>query len=349
MKSKSVRDDVRRLAPKGDDENKELADAYAILSTAFRPARKAGKAAGGKIRKVTGSRIKKKGSVGSAQSTSGKTAGGRALGKAAGSARTVTASAGQAQAQMRKAAYKSASTGAKAKQMLKNGLGKLGGGLKNALMGVMKKALPLLAGALLSVTVTLAPLVAIIAVLYNSPFAILLPDIEGDEPTVENVAGGFFSDIIRQVEMEERMTAGYDSCETYGKEDLISEANLWDAVCVYMVRYGQEEMATVMDSKGISRLQTVVEDMVSYETDSYETTEFDGYVEVPDEQGMGGNTSDDSGGSQGSGIILVPTYRTAYHKVITVKLRYAAEMADSYGFTQEQREQLDKLLRRSFD
>lgn len=341
MKKKSVRDEIRKLVPDGGEENKELADSYVILSTAFKPGRKAGKAAGGKIRKVVESRIKKKDVK-------------KQLSKASATYQM------QTQAQMRKVAFKAMNTREKVKQMLKTGLGKLGGGLKNVLMSMVKKVLPLLAGALLFVTITLAPLVVIIAVLYNSPFAILLPDIEGDEPTVENVAEGFFTDIIRQVEMEEQMTAGYDSYETYGKEALMSEVNLWDVVCIYMVRYGQEEMATVMDSKGISRLQTVFEDMASYEVSSYETTEFDGYVEVANVQGtdsgsIRGNTpggysgGSDSSGTQGSGTILVPTYRTAYHKVINVNLHYAIEMADRYGFTQEQREQLDKLLRRSFD
>jgi len=146
--------------------------------------------------------------------------------------------------------------------------------LVNRAMMAIKAAAPIIGIAFLAMALIIAiaaiPVVAVVGILYNSPFAIFLPPLESGD-TVMSVTSAYVADFNRDVNTLASEHTGYD----YG--DIIyvgyegsssSPSNYYDIMCVYMVKHGVGDTATVMNDTSKGWLTDVVDDMCSYYTTS---------------------------------------------------------------------------------
>lgn len=110
--------------------------------------------------------------------------------------------------------------------------------------------------------------VAILAVIYNSPLAIFfpLPDTGYDNP--RTVLSEYYRDFNSQItSLEEK---GY--VITYqNSEDGVPISNFNDTLMVYMVKYGTGQAAYVMDDEGKKNLKEVFKEMNYYDSSSSKT------------------------------------------------------------------------------
>lgn len=86
--------------------------------------------------------------------------------------------------------------------------------------------------------IAIMPVVAVVALLYNSPYALFLPPLEEGE-TVQSVAGTYVAGFQHEVETLAEEHAGCDRGEiVYVDYEGSSEpSNYYDILCVYMVKY----------------------------------------------------------------------------------------------------------------
>jgi len=128
--------------------------------------------------------------------------------------------------------------------------------------------LGMLGGILSLIALVAVPVVLIITLLYNSPLALFLPPLsEGD--TVQAVTQIYVTEFIAEAEREADDHVGYDEGEIYYRDpdgNLVLPAPQKDILCVYMVKYGVGNTATIMNEKAQMRLLGVVKDMCSYST-----------------------------------------------------------------------------------
>jgi len=107
--------------------------------------------------------------------------------------------------------------------------------------------------------------VAILAVIYNSPLAIFfpLPDTGYDNP--RTVLSEYYRDFNSQIaSLEEK---GY--VVTYqNSEDGVPVSNFNDTLMVYIVKYGTGQAAYVMDDEGKKHLKEVFDEMNYYDSSS---------------------------------------------------------------------------------
>lgn len=120
----------------------------------------------------------------------------------------------------------------------------------------------------LVVAMVALPVVAVIAVLYNSPFALFLPLLESGD-TVQTVTSAYVQEFNRDVNTKANEHTGYDLGEIVyvdyeGMEE--NPSNYYDIMAVYMVKHGVGDTATVMNDTSKGWLQAVVNDMCSYTT-----------------------------------------------------------------------------------
>ena len=123
-----------------------------------------------------------------------------------------------------------------------------------------------LVGTALFIAVAFIPVVAVVTILYNSPFAIFLPTLEEGEQ-VTDVFSSYLSDFRKEAEQLAQEHSGHDEGELIyvdyeggGAEP----SNLYDMIAVYMVRYGVGDTASVVNDTTKSWMRTVMEDMCSY-------------------------------------------------------------------------------------
>jgi len=141
-------------------------------------------------------------------------------------------------------------------------------------MTAIKAAAPIIGIVFLAMALIIAiaaiPVVAVVGILYNSPFAIFLPPLESGD-TVMSVTSAYVADFNRDVSTLASEHTGYD----YG--DIIyvgyegsssSPSNYYDIMCIYMVKHGVGDTATVMNDTSKGWLADVVDDMCSYYTTS---------------------------------------------------------------------------------
>lgn len=169
--------------------------------------------------------------------------------------------------------------------------------------------------------ITAYPVISSLAVLYNSPFAILLPALqEGD--TVSSVLSELQRQFNEEIELLALQHEGYDDGKIVyvDYEGISAPNNLADMIAVYMVRHGNGDTATVINDISKRWLATVFHDMCKY--DVSEETEI---VETTDENG---NVY-----SQSKRILCV-----------NVTIKTSADMIAEYGFTAEQAQILSELL-----
>ena len=110
--------------------------------------------------------------------------------------------------------------------------------------------------------------VAILAVIYNSPLAILfpLPDTGYDNP--RTVLSEYYRDFNSQItSLEEK---GY--VITYqNSEDGVPFSNFDDTLMAYMVKYGTGQAAYIMDDEGKKHLKEVFDEMNYYDSSNNKT------------------------------------------------------------------------------
>lgn len=95
-------------------------------------------------------------------------------------------------------------------------------------------------------TLTVLPVVAVIAILYNSPFAFFLPPLESGD-TVTTVASAYVSEFNRDINTLANEHTGYDTGQiVYVDFEGESAGNFNDIVTIYMVKYGVGDTATVI-------------------------------------------------------------------------------------------------------
>ena len=128
---------------------------------------------------------------------------------------------------------------------------KLAGSLiKNKMVYMIKQVAsllaPLVVPILIVVMVATGIVFAIIAVLYNSPFAIFLPPLESGD-TIQTVTTQYVSEFNQEIQ---------------------TPSNYYDIMCVYMVKYGYENTATKMNEANKQNLKAVFDDMCKYTTEN---------------------------------------------------------------------------------
>lgn len=187
------------------------------------------------------------------------------------------------------------------------------------------------AGLVLLLLTLVAALVAVIvmavtAILYNSPFALFLPPLEPGD-TVQSVTSAYVSEFHKKVADEAASHTGYDAGEVIyvdyeGTET--APSNYYDIMAVYMVKYGIGDMATVMNDTTKGWLLGVCDDMCSY-------TVTGGTEEVEGTDGEG-NT--------------VTTQRSV--RYVNVTLKSYRDMIPVYGFGPDEVELLGQVMSADF-
>ncbi|SEW00591.1 C40 family peptidase [[Clostridium] fimetarium] len=137
---------------------------------------------------------------------------------------------------------------------------------------VMKKivavALPALLAVFLLMAIVCIPVILVVAVIYNSPFAIFFPPLS-DGDTVMTVTSQYVAEFNRDTSTFANDHTGYDTGTIVYVDYEGSNAvpsNYYDIMCVYMVKFGGGDTATVMKDTSKERLKGVFDDMCSYTT-----------------------------------------------------------------------------------
>ena len=151
---------------------------------------------------------------------------------------------------------------------------KLAGSLiKNKMAYMIKQVAsilaPLVVPVLIVVMVATGIVFAIIAVLYNSPFAIFLPSLESGD-TIQTVTTQYVSEFNQEIQtlVDEHKDADEGRKVYVDYEGMNSEpSNYYDVMCVYMVKYGYENTATKMNETNKQNLKAVFDDMCRYTTE----------------------------------------------------------------------------------
>ncbi len=186
----------------------------------------------------------------------------------------------------------------------------------------MKAAAPIIglcmAGLAVLIAIAVLPVIAFIAVLYNSPFAVFLPSISSAE-TTGDVLSGYIAEFDSNINAELSDSFGYDSVElVYRDYDRPGTPdNYADILAVYMVKHGIGDTATDMTNKAKRRLKAVFEDMCSYSVS-------DRTEKVKDDKGK---------------------EITLKIKVVEVSLKTYTAMAVEYGFDAKEQEMLAEIMK----
>lgn len=175
------------------------------------------------------------------------------------------------------------------------------------------------AAVFLMVAFLTVPVISTLAVIYNSPLAVLFPSISSAE-TVQEVLSGYAAEFNRNIENEMGNTSGYDRVQKiyagYDDSNGVPD-NFCDILAVYMVKYGNGDTATDMTDKAKQNLKKVFDDMCSCSTSSGTETE----------QDENGNDVD---------------YRVKY---VNVTLKTYHDMISIYCFDPEEQAMLDELMK----
>lgn len=206
--------------------------------------------------------------------------------------------------------------------------------LVNRAMTAIKAAVPTIGIALLTMALIIAiaaiPVVAVVGILYNSPFAIFLPALESGD-TVMSVTSAYVAEFNRDVNTLTSEHTGYN----YG--DIVyvgyegsssSPSNYYDIMCVYMVKHGVGDTASIMNDTSKVWLANVVDDMCSYYTTSstqtyytYNTYENEDGEEVTEE---------------------IEHTETTLH--VNVVLKTYRDMITEYSFNDDQIELIEQMM-----
>lgn len=182
-----------------------------------------------------------------------------------------------------------------------------------------------LVGAALFIAVAFIPVVAVVTILYNSPFSIFLPTLEEGEQ-VTDVFSSYLSDFRKEAEQLAQEHSGYDEGELIYVDyegGGIAPSNLYDMIAVYMVRYGVGDTASIVNDTTKSWMRTVMEDMCSYTLET-------------------GTEERDTGEKDKNGQTITETVSVLYVKV---HLKTYSDMVAEYGFGEDEVAMLEELMR----
>ena len=194
----------------------------------------------------------------------------------------------------------------------------------------VKAAAPVVGLVLLLLVLVVAmiavPVIAAIAILYNSPFALFLPPLESGD-TVQTVTSAYVQEFNRDVNTKVNEHTGYDLGELVyvdyeGMEE--NPSNYYDIMAVYMVKHGVGDTATVMNDTSKGWLQAVVNDMCSYTTST-------GTKDVEE--------------TDADGNVTTVTKSVLY---VNVTLKSYRDMILVYGFNSDQVEMLEQIMSPEF-
>ena len=198
----------------------------------------------------------------------------------------------------------------------------------------IKAAAPIIGIVFLAMALIIAiaaiPVVAVVGILYNSPFAIFLPPLESGD-TVMSVTSAYIADFNRDVNTLASEHTGYDYGEVVyvGYEGSSSSpSNYYDIMCVYMVKHGVGDTATVMNDTSKGWLADVVDDMCSY----YTTTSTHTYYTY--------NTYENEDGEEVTEEI--EHTETTLH--VNVVLKDYRDMITEYSFNDDQIELIEQMM-----
>ena len=146
--------------------------------------------------------------------------------------------------------------------------------VRNKITFMIKKAVsllaPLITPILIIVIAATGIVFAVIAVLYNSPFALFLPPLESGD-TIQSVTTQYVSEFNQEVQtlINEHKDADKGRKVYVDYEGMNSEpSNYYDIMSVYMVKYGYENTATKMNETNKQNLKAVFDDMCKYTTEN---------------------------------------------------------------------------------
>lgn len=128
---------------------------------------------------------------------------------------------------------------------------------------------PLVVPILVVVMVATGIVFPIIAVLYNSPFAIFLPPLERGD-TIQTVTTQYVAEFNQEIQtlVDEHKDVDEGRKVYVDYEGMNSEpSNYYDIMCVYMVKYGYKNTATKMNETNKQNLKAVFDDMCKYTTE----------------------------------------------------------------------------------
>jgi Cell wall-associated hydrolases (invasion-associated proteins) len=123
---------------------------------------------------------------------------------------------------------------------------------------------------ILLISVITVPVVTVVATIYNSPFALFLPPLEEGD-TVMSVTTEYVANFNRHISTLANEHTGYDRGEIVYVDyegTTANPSNYYDIMCVYMVKHGIGDTATIMNDMSKGWLQDIVNDMCSYTTSS---------------------------------------------------------------------------------
>lgn len=150
----------------------------------------------------------------------------------------------------------------------------VGSMVRNKITFMIKKAVsllaPLITPILIIVIAATGIVFAVIAVLYNSPFALFLPPLESGD-TIQSVTTQYVSEFNQKVQtlIDEHKDADKGRKVYVDYEGMNSEpSNYYDIMSVYMVKYGYENTATKMNETNKQNLKAVFDDMCKYTTEN---------------------------------------------------------------------------------
>lgn len=179
-------------------------------------------------------------------------------------------------------------------------------------------ALFFLAIGMMLVALIALPVMLVIALIYNSPFAIFFPPLESGD-TVQSVTSAYVSEFNREVIELVNTHEGYDMGRIVYVDYEGTNArptNYYDILVVYMVKHGVGDSATEINSTTKGWIQTVVDDMCDYTTST------------------GTETILDVDGNEVSQSVLY----------VNVSFKDYLDMASVYGFDETKRELLESMM-----
>jgi cell wall-associated NlpC family hydrolase len=168
----------------------------------------------------------------------------------------------------------------------------------------------------LLIAVTVTPIVGVIAVLYNSPFAFFLPPLEEGD-TVTTVTSAYMQDFNREINDLINKHSGCDTGQiVYVDAEGQQAGNYNDIIAVYMVKYGVEDTAAIMNDTSKMRLKEVFDDMCSYTTST-------GSEQIKQDDGK-------------------KVKQTVFY--VNVKLKHYTDMITEYAFDDNRKELVAQMM-----
>lgn len=162
------------------------------------------------------------------------------------------------------------------------------------------------------------PVMLVIALIYNSSFAIFFPPLESGD-TVQSVTSAYVSEFNREVD---ELVVNHEGCDMgrivyvdYEGTN-VSPSNYYDILSVYMIKHGMGDSATLINDTTKEWIATVVDDMCDYTTST------------------GTETIQDENGNTVSRSVLY----------VNVTLKDYTDMISIYGFDTHQVELLETLM-----